>query len=108
MSSSKLTKLESEVLEILLRQGACSTREIHEALPQSVRPAFTTIQSIVYRMMNKQSLRLVKRVGNANIFEAAISRSEAQTSIVEELLALFGGMTKPVVAHLVKTGKLTL
>jgi len=108
MPRASLTKPELQILEVLWTRGACSIREIHEALPAKGRPAFTTIQTVVYRLEKKEALRCVKRISKANIVEAVISRDEAQTTLVDELLALFGGRPKPVMARLVESGKLTL
>jgi BlaI family penicillinase repressor len=108
MPAPKLTKLELQMMETLWKRGACSVREIQEGFPESARPAYTTVQTTVYRLEKKQAVRIAKRISNANIFEAAISRSDAQGRIVDELLHLFGGRTKPVMAHLIHTGKLTL
>jgi predicted transcriptional regulator len=95
-------------MEALWSRGACSIREIHETFPEKSRPAYTTIQTTVYRMEGKKALRCTKRIGNANIFEAAISRDDAQNRLIDELLGLFGGRTKPVMARLIESGKLTL
>jgi predicted transcriptional regulator len=103
-----LSRLELQVMEMLWTRGACSIREIHEALPSTGRPAFTTLQTMVYRLEGKQALRCVKRISNANIFEAAISRDEAHTRLIDDLLALFDGRPKPVMARLVESGRLTL
>ena len=103
-----LSRLELRIMEALWTGGACSVREIHEALPAKGRPAFTTVQTMVYRLEKKRALRCVKRVGNANVFDAAISRDQAHTSLVEELLSLFDGHAKPVMARLVESGRLTL
>ncbi len=108
MALPKLTKLELQIMETLWSRGACSIREIQEAFPAARRPAYTTVQTTVYRLESKKALRRVKRISNANIFEAAISRGEAQGRLIDELLALFGGRTRPVMAHLVESGKLTL
>jgi len=108
MPHPKLTKLELQVLEALWQKGACSVREIQETFPEPGRPAYTTVQTTVYRLERKKALRCVKRISNANIFEAAISRKDAQTRLIDELLALFGGGAKLVMAHLVESGKLTL
>ena len=108
MPRSSLTKPELQILEVLWTKGACSIREIHEGLPAKARPAFTTVQTVVYRLEKKRALRCVKRISKANIFEAAISRDEAHTTLVDELLALFGGRPKPVIARLVESGWLTL
>jgi predicted transcriptional regulator len=103
-----LTKPELQILEVLWTKGACSVREIHEGLPAKGRPAFTTVQTVVYRLEKKRAVRCVKRISKANIFEAAITRDEAHTTLVDELLALFGGRPKPVMARLVESGRLTL
>jgi BlaI family transcriptional regulator, penicillinase repressor len=103
-----LSRLELRIMETLWTRGACSVREIHAALPDKVRPALTTVQTMVYRLEKKQALRCVKRIGNANIFDAAISRDEAHTRLIDDLLALFDGHAKPVMARLVQSGKLTL
>lgn len=108
MASPKLTKLELQIMETLWTRGACSVREIQEAFPEPSRPAYTTVQTTVYRLEKKQAVRISKRISNANIFEAAISRNQAQSRLIDELLNLFGGGTKPVMAHLIQTGKLTL
>ena len=108
MGRRSLTKPELQILEVLWTRGACSIRELHEALPAKGRPAFTTVQTVVYRLEKKRAVRYVKRISKANIFEAAISRDEAHTTLVDELLNLFGGRPKPVMARLVESGRLTL
>ena len=108
MKTPRLTKLELQILEALWARGNASIREIQEAFPERKRPAYTTVQTIVYRLETKRALRIVKRISNANIFEAAISRDEAQGRLIDELLGLLGGQPQPVMAHLVKTGKLKL
>jgi BlaI family transcriptional regulator, penicillinase repressor len=108
MRRPSLTKPELQILDVLWTHGACSIRELHEALPAKGRPAFTTVQTVVYRLEKKKAVRCVKRISKANIFEAAISRDEAQTTLVDELLNLFGGRPKPVMARLVESGRLTL
>ena len=108
MGRPKLTKLELQVLEALWQKGACSVREIQETFPQPNRPAYTTVQTVVYRLERKQALRCVKRISNANIFEAVVSRRDAERRLVDELLRLFGGKAKLVIAHLVNSGELTL
>lgn len=107
MPSPKLTKLEMQIMETLW-SGSASIREIQESFPESDRPAYTTIQTTVYRLETKKAVRRVKKVGNFHIFEAAISRDAAQRKLIDELLALFGGRSQPVMAHLIETGKLTL
>ena len=108
MPNPKLTKLELQVMEALWQKGACSVREIQETFPEVSRPAYTTVQTTVYRLERKKALRCVKRISNANIFEAAISRSDAQRRLIDELMALLGGKGKLVMAHLVESGELTL
>src|SRR6266436_8830519 len=108
MVKPKLTKLELQVLEALWQKGACSVREIQETFPKQGRPAYTTVQTTVYRLERKKALRCVKRISNANIFEAVISRKDAQRRFVDELLAVFDGRAKLVMAHLVESGELTL
>jgi len=108
MPNPKLTKLELQVMEALWQKGACSVREIQETFPESARPAYTTVQTTVYRLERKKALHCVKRISNANIFEAAISRKDAQRKLIDELLALLGGKGKLVMAHLVEAGELTL
>jgi BlaI family penicillinase repressor len=108
MPRPSLTKPELQILDVLWTRGACSIREIHDALPAKGKPAFTTVQTVVYRLEKKRALRCVKRISKANIFEATISRDEAHTTLVDELLALFGGRPKPVMARLVESGRLTL
>ena len=104
----KLSKLEFQIMESLWMQGECSIREIQEAFPSKQKPAYTTIQTTVYRLEAKNVVRRVKKVGNFHIFEASVSREAAQRRLIDDLLALFGGRTKPVMAHLIESGKLTL
>jgi BlaI family penicillinase repressor len=108
MAQPKLTKLELQVLEAFWEKGACSVREVQDTFPERSRPAYTTVQTVVYRLERKKALRCVKRISNANIFEAAISRQDAQRRLIDDLLALFGGRAKLVMAHLVESGGLTL
>ena len=108
MAEPKLSKLEFQIMEALWTQGELSIRDIQENFPAKHRPAYTTIQTTVYRLERKKALRLVKRISNANIFEAAITRGAAQNRMIDELLGLFGGGAKPVVARLIESGKLTL
>jgi predicted transcriptional regulator len=103
-----LSKLELQIMNALWAGGAQSVREIQEAFPEDDRPAYTTVQTMVYRMETKQAIRRVKKIGNAHIFEAAISRDAAQRRLIDELLSFFGGRSQPVVAHLIESGSLTL
>jgi len=104
----KLSKLEFQIMEVLWTQGEASIREIQEAFPAKRKPAYTTIQTTVYRLEAKNVVRRVKKVGNFHVFAAAISRSAAQRRLVDDLLALFGGRSQPVMAHLIESGNLTL
>ncbi len=108
MTLPKLTKLELQIMEALWSRGASSIREIQETFPERTRPAYTTIQTTVYRMERKKVLRRIKKIGNAHIFEAVVSRHAAQRRLIDDLLNLFGGRTQPVMAHLIESGKLTL
>jgi len=106
MKPPRLTKLELKIMDALWKRGPSSIREIHEAFPEKGRPAYTTVQTTIYRMEGKKAVRCVKRIGNANIFEAAVSRDAAQNRLIDDLLNLFGG--RPVMARLVQSGQLTL
>jgi predicted transcriptional regulator len=103
-----LSKLEFEIMDALWNRGESSIRELQEAFPSRKRPAYTTIQTTVYRLEAKNIVRRVKKVGNFHIFAAAISRVAAQRRLIDDLLALFGGSTQPVMSHLIESGKLTL
>ena len=108
MPLPKLSKLELRILQALWSRGALSIREIQEAFPERDRPAYTTVQTTVYRMEAKKAVRRVKKISNAHIFEAVVSRHAAQRRLIDELLGLFGGRTQPVMTHLIESGKLTL
>ena len=108
MGLPKLTKFELCIMDALWTRGPSSIREIQEAFPEPDRPAYTTIQTMVYRLEGKKAIRRVKKIGNAHIFEAIVSRNAAQRRLVDELLSFFGGRTQPVMAHLIESGQLTL
>jgi len=108
MAGPKLTKLELQIMETLWTQGESSIREIQEAFPAKGRPAYTTIQTTVYRLEAKNVVQRIRKVGNFHIFAASVSRDAAQRRLIDDLLALFGGRTQPVMAHLIESGKLTL
>jgi BlaI family penicillinase repressor len=108
MPLPRLTKLELRIMDALWTHGASSVREIQEAFPAKNKPAYTTVQTTVYRLETKKALRRVKKIGNAHIFEALVSRSAAQRRLIDDFLSLFGGRTQPVMAHLIESGKLTL
>lgn len=108
MPEPKLSKLEFAIMDALWIRGESSIRELQEAFPAKKRPAYTTIQTTVYRLETKGSVRRTRKVGNFHIFAATVSRSAAQRRLIDDLLALFGGRTQPVMAHLIESGKLTL
>lgn len=108
MKHARLTKLELQIMEALWTRGQASIREIQQAFPENDRPAYTTVQTMVYRLEGKKAVRRVKKVGNFHIFEAAVSREIAQRRLIDELLSMFGGRTQPVMAHLIESGRLTL
>jgi len=108
VAEPKLSKLEFQIMEALWNRGESSIREIQEAFPARKRPAYTTIQTTVYRLEAKNIVRRVRKVGNFHIFAATVSRSAAQRRLIDDLLALFGGRTQPVMAHLIESGKLTM
>jgi len=107
MPLPKLTKLELQVMEALWNLGRCSVREVQETFPEDARPAYTTVQTTVYRLERKKVVRRVKKTGNALIFEAAASREAAQHRLLDDLLGLFGGKPRLVMARLIESGKLT-
>ena len=104
----KLTPFELEIMSVLWELGKGSVREILELLPETRRPAYTTVQTIVYRLEEKGALRRARKIGNAHIFEPVVSRKEAHHRLIDDLLSLFGGSPRPLMAHLIETGKLTL
>lgn len=104
----KLSKLEFQIMETLWSKGECSIREIQESFPAKSRPAYTTVQTTVNRMEGKEVVRRVRKVGNFHIFVPAISRESAQRRLIDDMLAIFGGRSQPVMAHLIETGKLSL
>lgn len=108
MEEPKLAKLELQIMEALWNLGNASIRDIQECFPEKKRPAYTTVQTTVYRLEAKKAVRRVKKVGNFHIFEAVVSRTAAQGKLIDDLLALFGGRSQPVMAHLIESGKLTL
>jgi predicted transcriptional regulator len=108
MASPSLSKLELKIMEALWSRGACSVREIQETFPDRKRPAYTTVQTMVTRLEVKKAVRRVRKISNAFIFEAAISRDATQRRLIDDLVGLFGGRAQPVMAHLIESGKLTL
>lgn len=108
MATPRLSKLDLQIMEALWTRGALSIREIQESFPERHRPAYTTVQTTVYRLEAKKAVRRAKKISNAHIFEAAVSRVVAQRRLVDEFLGLFGGGTQSVMAHLIESGRLTL
>lgn len=108
MAKTKLSKLEYQIMDALWARGESAIREIQESFPAVRRPAYTTIQTTVYRMEAKQIVRRVKKMGNFHIFAPNVSRQEAQRTLIDDLLGLFGGRSQPIMAHLIDSGKLSL
>ncbi len=108
MSKPKLSRLELRIMEAMWRQGAASVREIQESLPAKGRPAYTTVQTVLTRLEAKQAVRRAKKISNAHIYEAVVTRETTQRRLVDELLAFFGGHAAPLVSHLIESGQLTL
>ncbi|HYW46248.1 MAG TPA: BlaI/MecI/CopY family transcriptional regulator [Bryobacteraceae bacterium] len=107
MARLKLGKLELQILEALWAQGKASIREIQEAFPEP-RPAYTTIQTTVYRLEGKGAVRRVRKISNAHIFEPIVARDVARHRLLDEILSFFGGRAQPMMAQLAEAGKLTL
>jgi BlaI family penicillinase repressor len=107
VAEARLSRLEFQIMETLWK-GDSSIREIQESFPAKRRPAYTTIQTTVYRMETKGVVRRARKVGNFHVFAASISRDAAQRRLIDELLAFFGGSSQPVMAHLIESGKLSL
>ncbi len=108
MAPTRLTPLELQIMEALWSLGPCSVREIQEQFPEASRPAYTTVQTMVYRLEAKKAVRRTKKIGNALIFEAVTTRASAQRRLLDDLLGLFGGRALPVMTHLIDAGQLTL
>jgi predicted transcriptional regulator len=107
MPQPKLTRLELRIMETLWSKGPSSIRELQEAFPEAGRPAYTTVQTVVYRLEFKKAVRRASKVSNAHVFEAVVSRSSAQHRMIDDLVALFGGKPLPIMAHLIESGRLT-
>jgi predicted transcriptional regulator len=106
--SPKLSKLELKIMEALWSKGPSAVREIQETFPAKSRPAYTTVQTVVYRLEAKNAVKRTKKIGNAHVFEAVISQAAAQRKLIDELLGLFGGRAQPLMSHLIESGRLTL
>jgi BlaI family transcriptional regulator, penicillinase repressor len=108
MPKPKISRFELELLEQLWKLGPASVREVQESLPETHRPAYTTVQTMIYRLEEKKAVRRVKKIGNAHVFEALVTRKAVHRKLIDDLLDLFGGSAAPVMAHLVDSGKLSL
>jgi BlaI family penicillinase repressor len=108
LSEPKLSRLEFQIMDVLWTRGDCSIREIQENLPAKRIPAYTTVQTTLYRMEAKETVRRVRKVGNFHVFAASISREAAQRRLIDDLLSFFNGRSQPVMAHLIESGKLSL
>jgi predicted transcriptional regulator len=108
MSEPRISRFELQLLEKLWDLGPSSVREVQESLPEQDRPAYTTVQTMIYRLEEKGAVQRVKKIGNAHVFEAVLTRQAVHHRLIGDLLSLFGGSAAPVMSHLVETGKLTL
>ena len=108
MTPRRLSKLEQKIIEALWQLGPASVREIQEQFPEASRPAYTTVQTLVYRLEAKEAVRRTKKIGNALIFEALVTRASTQRRLIDEVLGLTGGRAMPVMTHMIEAGKLTL
>ena len=108
MSAPTLTKLEAKVMDLLWAEGEASVRQLLDAFDGKGRPAYTTVQTILYRLETKGAVRRTKKIGNAHIFEPVASQADVRKNVVGELLGLFGGRAQPLVSHLIESGDLTL
>jgi len=104
----RLSKFEVGLMDALWKMGKASIRELQEQLPEKKRPAYTTVQTMVNRLEEKGAVRRVRKIGNAHIYEPMITRRAAYRRLIDDFLDLFGGSARPLMAHLLETGKLTL
>jgi predicted transcriptional regulator len=107
-SKSRLTRFELELMEQFWKLGPSSVREIQESLPECSRPAYTTVQTMIYRLEEKKAVRRIKKIGNAHVFAPVLTRRAAYRRLIEQVLDWFGGSASPLMAHLIDAGKLTL
>lgn len=108
MANPSVTRSEFQLLQKIWELGPASVREVQQSLPEKGRPAYTTVQTLIYRMEDKGVVRRVKKIGNAHIFEAAMTRKAVYRRYITDLLEIFGGSPAPLMSHLIETGKLTL
>jgi predicted transcriptional regulator len=104
----KLGRLEIKVMDALWARGPSSVRDVQEQFPEAERPAYTTVQTMLYRLERKKAVRRIGKVGHAHLFEAVISEASAQHRLIDDLLGLLGGRTQPLMVHLIDSGKLTI
>ena len=108
MATPRLSRLELRIMEALWQLGPASVREVQESFPEADRPAYTTVQTILYRLETKEAVKRTKKIGNAHIFEAVYSRKAVHRRVIDDLLGVFGGRAQPLVSHLIESGQLTL
>jgi BlaI family penicillinase repressor len=108
MATPKLSRLELKVMEALWQLGTASVREVQESFPEKDRPAYTTVQTILYRLEAKEAVRRTRKIGNAHIFEPVFSKQAAHGRVIDDLLSVFGGRAQPLMSHLIESGQLTL
>jgi BlaI family penicillinase repressor len=108
LTERKISRFELQLLEKLWQLGPCSVGEVQESLPQKDRPAYTTVQTMIYRLEEKGAVRRTKKIGNAHLFEAVFTRQAVHRRLIGDLLSFFDGSAAPLMSHLVETGKLTL
>ena len=108
MALPKLTPVELRIMDVLWTDGPCAVRQVQEQFPEEGRPAYTTVQTVLYRLEGKKVVQRGRKIGNAHLFEAIVDRASVQRRAVSDVLGLFGGRAQPIMAHLVQTGQLTL
>jgi len=108
VAQAKVSRFELELLEQLWKLGPASVREVQEALPEKKRAAYTTVQTMMYRLEEKGAVRRIRKIGNAHVFEAIFTRKAVYRRLIDDLLELFGGSVAPVMSHLAESGKLSL
>lgn len=108
MPTARLTKFEMQIMDTVWTRGEASIREMQESFPAKKRPGYTTVQKMVYRMEAKKVLRRVRKVGNFHVFASTVTRESVERNLIDDLLSIFGGNSRPVIAHLIGAKKLTL
>jgi BlaI family penicillinase repressor len=108
MPQPRLSRAELKIMKALWERGPSSVREVHETFPEKGRLAYTTVQTMMYRLETKNAVRRTKKIGGAHVFEATVSRKVAERKVIDDLLELFGGSAQPLMSRLIEAGKLTL